>query len=184
MLQVAIEVCGNTLQFGLECEIAFSDPYDPSTGLYADESLRSGNPPAHTVVAKNGEYLLYKRLCAIGNPRPVREVGFNPSPEPSKVIARVEGYFDRSEFDGAGNVLNGSNEDPWCVKNDSITKPAGFAVCPNGSGAAAGEIAKRWAERGALNAGFAVFSYLKKAFADPTEWRPGYDQCELRYPKR
>jgi hypothetical protein len=185
MLQVAKEVCGNTLQFGLESEAACaSDPYDASSGLYADEKLRSSNPPAHTVVAKNGEYLLYRRLCAIGNPRPIREVEFVSNPEPGKVIGQVTGYFERSEFDSLDALWNGSEEDPWCVNLDSVKKPAGAISCPHGSGAAGGDVAKKWAERGALNAGFAVFSYLKRAFADPSEWRPSYDQCELRYPKR
>jgi mono/diheme cytochrome c family protein len=184
MLQVAKEVCGNTLQVGLESETVLSDFYDPASGLYAEANLKSANPPASTVVARNGEYLLYQRLCAIGNPRPVRELEFIPSSDPKRPSARVSGYFDRNQFDAAGYVRNGTDENPYCVNRDSLIVPANLALCPYGSGAQATNIAKKWAERGALNAGFAVFSYLKKAFADPTEWRPGYDQCELRYPKR
>lgn len=171
MLEVAKEVCANTVQFTLGAEVPLIADMDPDTGLYLDVS--PGNPPTVAVTA-NGEFLLYRELCAMDNPRPVREIEYSSA----QARGRVTGLLDRATYTGP---VNGSAGDPWCVKTYSPYKPKGKAVCQSEGSY---DVAKPWAKRGALNVGYTVFSYLQSAFADPTQWRPRYDECEQRFPRR
>jgi len=173
MLEVAKEVCANTIQFTLALDAILDQPYDPDSGLYV---ITPQTYPTNTVaVVKNGEYLLYRELCAIDNPRPVREIEFTPE------TVRVVSLLDRASY--TGPVNGGGGGDPWCVATNSLIKPKGKAVC-TADGRGGAEAAQPWVRRGALNVGYSVFSYLQSAFADPTQWRLRYDECEQRFPRR
>lgn len=171
MLEVAKEVCANTIQYSTPSGLPLDTAYSPQSGLLPDMFLAGGG--AGIAVRRNGEFLLFRDLCAINNPRPVREVTFDAD-------VSVSGYFDRSEY--TGNV-SGSEQDPFCAMQYSISIPPGTPVCTADS-AGGTDVAEAWVRRGALNVGFAVYAYLKLAFADPSQWRPNYDQCELRYPRK
>jgi hypothetical protein len=96
--------------------------------------------------------------------------------------------------------MRDSNLFPWCMQGDPITlqklHDSGFVtdggdpfpICPTDAPAvktsnelvAAGgtEVtADAWARRGAVNAGFAVFAYLKAVLHDGLK-TTRYDQCE------
>jgi hypothetical protein len=168
MLELAREICANTIQFSTPAGFPVAANYDAERGQYAKpESLKQ------MVVTTNGEYLLYNQLCAIDNPRPVRAITFKT---PTETV--VEDFLSRSEF--SNNDWNGTDADPWCVHANSPNKPSGKRVCP--SGGDIDQIPNAFARRGVLNVGYAVYSYLKSAFGKQTEWRPGFNQCELRFP--
>lgn len=166
MLELAREICANTIQFSTASDSTIAAPYDPERGQYAAPEAVS-----EIVVTRNGEYLLYNELCAVDNPRPVRSLFFT-APDSS----RVEGFLARADFDAV--AWNGSDADPWCVDRDSLYKPPGKQICPTQNDISA--IPNAFARRGVLNVGYAVYSYLKLTFGDPSEWRPGFDQCEQR----
>ncbi|HVY31348.1 MAG TPA: hypothetical protein VHB79_32570 [Polyangiaceae bacterium] len=177
MLEVAKEVCGNTIQYTTQLQAPFFEqPYATADGLLEDMWTPT---PAGIAVRKNGEFLLYRALCSIDNPRPIRAIQFNEEIDPEKpLVGEVVGYFDRASYSGN---LSGPAEDPFCVDANTLFKPKGVPKCTSG---ASTDPADHWVQRAALNVGFAVYSYLKAAFADPTQWRPNYDQCELRYRRK
>lgn len=175
MLQIALEICGNTVQYNTSTEQAIGLEYDLATG---DPAKWSNARSSLLAVIENGEYPLYKRLCAIDNPRPVRMIYF------SEHHATVSGHLDRSVFTSSGAAWSGTDDAPYCYDPESFEEevPVGFARCPQRP--TTGEAAMKWARRGALNVGYGVYDYLKRAFQDPSEWRPRYDQCEVRYPAK
>ncbi|MDF3068227.1 MAG: hypothetical protein K0R38_3828 [Polyangiaceae bacterium] len=178
MLEVAKEVCANTLQFSSANDLALaSAKYAPEVGMLADPM--AGQVGAGIAVRRNGELLLYRELCAIDNPRPAREIEFNEVVPGQPLVGSVVGFFDRASYTGN---LSGPAGDPFCTGQVSLVNPKGIAVC-NASSNGGSDVANEWVRRGALNVGFAVYDYLKSSFADPTHWRPTYDQCELRYPR-
>ena len=174
MLEVAKEVCANTIQYETVLDAPIEIDYDVDSGLpkhgYSERA-------AGIAVLRNGEFLLYRDLCAIDNPRPVRMLEFSEGGSD-----RIAGFFDRSTYKESGATWSGTDQDPWCVSQASLVKPNGAVICrygnPDSNAAAA------WVQRGVRNVGFSVYAYLKRAFADPSQWRPTYDQCELRYPRK
>jgi hypothetical protein len=127
------------------------------------------------MVTGTGQYLLSNELCAISNPRPVRAVYF-----PDQGSPVVVGHLERSSFEERGLIWSGGDDNPYCAEPDSLTIPAGVVPC--GVYASSTQPSDDWAQRGALNVGYGVYAYLERAFGDPSEWRPRYDECEARFP--
>ncbi|MFZ5893507.1 MAG: hypothetical protein ACOY0T_20770 [Myxococcota bacterium] len=175
MLQIAVEICANTIQYN-------TDLWEPVRGVKYNVSTGDPDviPDAQKllVATMNGEYPLYKRLCSIDNLRPVRVVDFSDSQ------IEVSGYIERSVFRDAGLPWSGSDDAPYCFDPESFEDevPPGTVRCPQKP--STHTVAAQWAQRGALNVGYAVYDYLKRAFQDPSEWRPRYNECELRYPAK
>lgn len=170
MLAVAKEVCANTVQRSTDGGLMIDCDYDPTTGQCVDW-LRDASKMV--AVVKNGEYALYSRLCAIDNPRPVRVLYYDLAGPP-----KVDSYRDRSVLE---QVSLPGGEHPYCAHPESLARGS-VPLCPIG-GLSSDAVIEAWIERAARNVGFAVYSYLKRAFANPNEWRPRYDQCEQRYPR-
>lgn len=172
MLEIAKEVCANTLQFSTVTSSTLWGGYDVERGTF-----HNSFDAQLVAVTRNGEYELYRQLCAIANPRPVRVVEFTEAGSP--LIGTVQGLLTRQVFADYGASWSGDDENPWCLGDGTLYRPPGARSCPIGAGDPTAAAAP-WIERGAANVGYAVYSYLKRAFADPNEWRPRFDQCELR----
>lgn len=171
MLQIAQEICANTIQFSTILGSPLNaNKYNPVTGDFDNIA-----DVTQTAVATNGEYWLYKKLCAIDNPRPVRALYYQGG-------VYVSGYLSRSAFTDARQPWSGNDEAPYCLDSSSVDPPEGVMPCIGNLGDTS--VAEAWVRRGALNVGYAVYDYLKHAFKDPSKWRPRYDQCELVYPAK
>jgi hypothetical protein len=83
---------------------------------------------------------------------------------------------------GVDSSLTAANAWPWCVVpkpgTEAYAAEQGLPVCPSTVSYWRTADGSRWAVRGAINAGLAVYLYLqgleKSAAPDPD-----YDQCEL-----
>jgi len=182
MLEIAKQLCATTIEYDIGLGSSFDQlAVDIQSGMPNQLSqpgqALSVNSGDFVTVTTNGEYLLYRQLCAIKNPRPVRVLNFDSK----STLPKTQGWVTRAAYAAANLDLN-SETDPWCVHPDSPYVPPGAARCPPLPGDTS-QVADDYVNKGVLNVGFAVYAYAKAAFADPTQWRPNYDQCELRFPR-
>jgi mono/diheme cytochrome c family protein len=82
-----------------------------------------------------------------------------------------------NEEGGVEPTLTATNRWPWCVVL-SGAPVAGLPYCPSGVDNPSTDAANAWAVRGAISAGFSVFTYLQWLVANAPE--PDYDHCEAR----
>jgi hypothetical protein len=157
----------------------------------------------------NGDAELWMHLCSLNNPPPVRVVRPNWDPTmPFTGLSQgvVVALIDPSAYGSAlavGNErpfapnalapLGASNLSPWCVSDDNVAgaaayiAQAGLPHCPpalvSNCGASCWGAADidRWATRGAINAGLAVYTYVDsvvKTLSKGGSPPPTYDGCE------
>jgi mono/diheme cytochrome c family protein len=183
MLAVAEELCRAVLH--------------PTTGDFALQMDDRGGP----LIKFNGDEELWKKLCTFNNSQWVRVVQFNgvkltffgydfraASSYPANTVVGKAGGLEASL--SAGNTL------PWCIQPP--TDPAKLAeaqafvqtravngvplpFCPQAvldSPVLDVPTVDNWAKRGAINAGFAVYSYLDE-LANGRANRIRYNECEL-----
>jgi mono/diheme cytochrome c family protein len=162
------------------------------------------------LLPQNGDAEMWMRLCSFNNPPPVRVVqpDWTSTPVGQQVSGDVFYLIDPVAYGtslGAGNQnafeasqvapLNSTNLLPWCVLDDgtpgvaAFLAQAGLPPCPSfamnistcGSSCWTSDDIDRWATRGAVNAGLAVFTYvdsLVKTLAAGGSPPPTYDSCE------
>jgi hypothetical protein len=197
MLAVARSTCESLLTGALIGAAPFGSagPWfvpDPKNGNYMDQ-----NP---TLVASNGDAELWLKLCSLKNPPPVRAVtGGSIVSAPTDLFPNDPSFYgsnpvgnDQGEIDSS---LLPTNLRPYCWRRSDPGYTGQQPPCPNaiddgtlylipGTGytpANPHAIGKaemdRWATRGAINAGFAVFLYLDAIAKDPSLRVPDYTQC-------
>jgi len=208
MLQVAQNLCLGVGLLGVQAPRF--QPAELSREELADSHVYTG------LITKNGDAELWKKLCTIDNPAPIRvsTVIDVSSGEPSLFPRKEEFYRPQAyppnqavgnEYGGVEPNLTPENAMPWCVRlptdpilvawlqgqKGSDGKP--LPVCPTGLLVEANRFAtdldpssqpvytelNRWAARGAINAGFAVFLFLDELVGKGQERAPRYNECEL-----
>jgi mono/diheme cytochrome c family protein len=208
MLAVARSTClslltGFTGQTGIGAtsfEVASAGPWFVPDGTYMSDNL--------ALVASNGDAELWLHLCSLGNPPPIRAVTDGTIytvndffPNDTSIYGSNPVGNDQGTIDGS---LLDSNRRPYCWRKsakdyaqqqppcpDSIDDPSQIVqVVPSHNYAPLNKYAwgqqpdrpaaemERWATRGAINAGFAVFLYLDAIAKDPTLRVPDYTQCD------
>lgn len=158
-----------------------------------------------------GDAELWLHLCSMNNPQPVRAVHPNwntnfTDPGEAPTSGNIIQLIDPAAYGAsisAGNqdpfspsqigALGSSNLMPWCVADDGVPgaatfiETAGLPHCPSqffpscGTSCWASADIDRWATRGAINAGLAVYTYvdgLIKTLAAGGTPRPTYDSCQ------
>ena len=157
------------------------------------------------VVASNGDLALWQRLCAMGQPPPLRilvaaAVGGGGIKFSLTEIANPAAYpTDAPVGNHLGKVDSGvqsGNQMPWCwvATEQNLDAARAYAhehavdgrdlpECPVGyrttdwtPNVLTAEQKEGWAERGAINAGMAVFRYLD-ALVKGAKPRPAFNDC-------
>jgi mono/diheme cytochrome c family protein len=151
-----------------------------------------------TLLHTNGDAELWLRLCSLNNPPPVHVVQarvidkpFNPSNGSFVVSAgnliRRDVYLnyakDHPEARIGGNASQSLDDDnywPWCEGDHATAQASQQPECPPGFADGANSFsydeAQDWAVRGAINAGLAVFSYVRSL--EKSDPPADYNQCE------
>jgi hypothetical protein len=154
------------------------------------------------LIHSNGDAELWQALCTLNNPPPVRGVYVSDT-----LIALQETYdpsaFKSTDRVGnhRGQIVSGLTSDnlgPWCIqkvlggdgqplsviekyRQDNAIGGEPLPYCPDGAQAVSWrfdeEKKTRWATRGAINAGYAVFVYVDRVMKG-LEKPVYYDQCE------
>ncbi len=185
-LQVAQVACSKVLGWGL--------PFDLNSPRHVD---RQGSE----LITTNGDAELWATLCSLHNTPPMTVLNFGGATQPDLNHARITPAFypianysaDALVGDQRGQVVTGikpGNTFPWCVDRAeaaiSVSDLESFAaannvpLCPaNWSKVADEEARQRWVNRGAINAGLSVFTYLDR-FIKGEIPHLTYDQCENR----
>ena len=165
--------------------------------------LAQGSPLIHS----NGDAELWQKLCTLNNPPPVRSVYISPGSTASLQETYDPSFFKSTDRVGnhRGQLVDGLTPDnlgPWCIqrvpdsnglpnpvvekfRHDNAIGGEPLPYCPEGVEAHSWrydeERRRRWAVRGAVNAGFAVFVYVDQVMRGLV--KPIYsDQCELLNP--
>jgi hypothetical protein len=156
---------------------------------------------SNTLIQFNGDAELWMRLCSLNNPPPIHVIGGeDPATRGNSIDAPFDStgaylpqggtadlinpssYPQGAPVGGNASVNQGLGPDnyfPWC--QSSLVAPAdrgpGYPACPtSGILPFTADDAEKWTVRGAINAGLAVFLYVKSLeTSDPP---PDYDQCE------
>ena len=197
MLSAAKQLClsflgPNTAETGSDGRQRFA----PSGGYAALEN--------RSVIETNGDRELWMQLCTLNNPPYVHRVrqdggtlylplvrdssgSFGLDPDvPGYFIrpADYQAYLRANPGARVGNehgdvtltALTGDNLWPWCVDQGDPQYPACPKLDPTAQPSA--QELNAWAVRGAINAGLAVFLYLRdlEQMKAPD---PNYDQCDL-----
>jgi mono/diheme cytochrome c family protein len=200
MLSTAKVLCQEFL--GVQSgEIQKAEAFDPTQGVPA---LVDKIP---AFIKTNGDAQTWFKLCTLNHPSPVHvlQVEFNGTGTAvtgllMPLASDLTGFaingstlIDPASFPAgapvgnvAGGVDHGLSSDnlwPWCIApgSDVVTTYAnsnGVPICPTGVTYWSTATAQRWAVRGAINAGIAVYLYVHdlegKSAPDPD-----YNQCEL-----
>jgi mono/diheme cytochrome c family protein len=154
------------------------------------------------LIHSNGDAELWQSLCTLNNPPPVRGVYV------SETSITLQEAYDPSAFKSADRVgnhrgqlvtgLGADNLGPWCIqkllengapkpvvekfRHDNAIGGEDLPYCPDGVEAHSwrfdADKKQRWATRGAINAGYAVFVYVDRVMKG-LEKPIYYDQCEL-----
>ena len=155
------------------------------------------------LIVSNGEAGLWKSLCPLNNLRLLRAVEFNQ--EVDKLIFQPYSFYAASTYPAGtpvgtepGSVegsLSASNSIPWCIlppadpaklakarvfAQEHAEGPYPLPFCPPqvlSSQMLDVTTIDNWAKRGAINAGFAVYTYLS-AFVDGKAPHIRYNECE------
>jgi mono/diheme cytochrome c family protein len=147
-----------------------------------------------TLIHTNGDAELWLRLCSLNNPPPVHVMDGEGT---SQIDAPFDANTGQFVYSGAkllkpdaypgsapvgGNTshtLGPDNPWPWCEYDHQIAQMRQWPECPAVDATASKfdvQDAETWAVRGAINAGLAVFLYVKSLESmDPP---PDYNQCE------
>jgi mono/diheme cytochrome c family protein len=194
MLETAKHLCSYILP-RLDAGLRF----DPTTASFNYEQA------VVPVVASNGDLALWKRLCVMGQPAPLRillateegatGIAFTPTQ-----IANPANYpSDAPVGNHLGKVESGvqsGNQLPWCwvatasglaaaraYAHEHAVDGRDLPECPTGyqtsdwtPNVLTTEQKEGWAERGAINAGMAVFMYLD-ALGKGAKPRAAYNDC-------
>jgi hypothetical protein len=162
-------------------------------------------PPA--LIESNGDGEMWRRLCGFDNPRPVYVMSPSISAE-GAVLLYVEGYFSPKDYPATAFVgdhnatvkigISKDNHFPWCLRNalpgqsqalvefhKTHLADSSLPICPSAWDAAKTKLTvddmQRWATRGAVNAGMAVFLELDQRTRDVHAGKtpqPNYDACQ------
>ena len=109
-----------------------------------------------------------------------------PTPAVIQAMANVPVGAFRNGQAAIDTGLQPDNEWPWCVYdldgNGNTMTADGRPQCPDsvtvGANAFTAEQEEQWTVRGAINAGFAVFEYIR-SLESMTSAPPDYDQCGM-----
>lgn len=191
MLATAKGLCSALLGCNLFTGDMCSGLFDPS------------DPVAYsnTLIHSNGDAELWMRLCSFNNPPPVHIIGGNGKLtvaipfEPTQngefvgVAGQLVSHSTYLNFSNptppvggnAAQTLGTDNLWPWCVSNLATPPiPPGYPQCPPGldtyENAFTADDAEQWAVRGAINAGLAVFTYVRSL--ETMNPPPDYNQCQ------
>ncbi len=198
---LAISVSANMLAVAEElCRAVLSPAANVAFGKLKIEN--TNDTKTGPLIHQNGDEALWKELCAYGNSRMVRAVVFN-----GKTLSYFPYSFysaDAYPLDAPvgteGDVeaaLSPGNSIPWCIvpSTDPKTHEEERAVfiqshpwvslpppfCPQqvlNSPLLDHPTIDNWAKRGAINAGFAVYTYVD-SLAKGKAQRIRYNECEL-----
>lgn len=203
MLAVAQSLCRETI--GITAGTKGTE-IDIPTGALAERP---------SLIDVHGDGELWRRLCAFHNARPIYVAALNDKGNPilhwrsfrSSVAYPTDGQL--ADHDKTVTGFTTDNQGPWCVippvtKAEQDGAAAVIAqrpdnklpYCPEAWLQASKPMSdwevERWATRGAINAGFAVFLYVDqlakelKTGADGLSTKeppPNYDECEALEPK-
>ncbi len=172
--------------------------FDPTQGGYGDIDQNK------VLIHDNGDAETWFKLCHYGHRAPVHVIQFSGQLFLEPVYDGAGNLNLPSAQDGVlieptsyppgvpvGNITGGTDpnlaEDnmwPWCIR-PTPGVPAGLPLCPTGPNITFWQTddGSKWAVRGAINAGLAVFLYvsqLESMSAPP----PDYDECEQLAPAR
>jgi mono/diheme cytochrome c family protein len=145
-------------------------PFNPANPVQYSASL------IHT----NGDAELWLKLCSLNNPPPIHVLdrqGFpgvdRPfDPSSGEFLFSPNNLYEPSSYKGP---VGGDRATwPWC-EYPSNTPVSGVPYCQGGTDFTAAD-AENWAVRGAINAGLAVFLYVKSL--ETMNPPPDYNQCE------
>jgi hypothetical protein len=141
-----------------------------------------------TLIHTNGDAELWLKLCSLNNPPPIHiikggnvDTPFDPNTgqfvvNPNQDLYEPQGYPAGQPLGGNASHTQGpDNPWPWCISQFDDKPPPGSPICAQGTDFTADD-AEKWAVRGAINAGLAVFLYVKSLEQMPPP--PDYDQCE------
>lgn len=200
MLAVALTMCRETLG-----QLAFTSLEEVSVH---DGGLVDRNHQTSALEAV-GDGEMWRRLCGFQNPRPISVLDV-PSENGGTGILRRHSLRNARDFPADGQLADhhgvvhdtgysAGNQFPWCLRpatDDAERKRVAdlaaslpgrrLPECPSSWLASAKpmtpEERARWAVRGAINAGFAVFAYIDRVSKDARSGRPeppNFDECEL-----
>jgi mono/diheme cytochrome c family protein len=173
-------------------------PFNAASGRLDTSGVALG------LIESNGDAELWRRLCAFENTRPIYVL--SPVHTDSADYLQPRGYHFPAGWPaeallgdqlGSQQALASTNHFPWCVnapKTADETTALNAIVQDKRGGRSLPLCAStwlqkpmtdsdldRWATRGAINAGFAVFLHLdaraRRALAGQVE-QPPYDRCE------
>ncbi len=195
MLSTAKLLCETVL--GSDSE----SPFNPQ-GIYS--RYIDQNPE---FIGTNGDAETWFKLCTMGHAAPVHVINLSnctghlcepqvlsngalqpnlPLLDPATFPAGVT-VGDPAASSGYESTLTPDNPWPWCVQprdylsgQDAIAyiQAQGWPLCPQGATGWHAADASRWATRGAINAGLAVYLYLS-GLEQMSAADPDYDQCDL-----
>jgi mono/diheme cytochrome c family protein len=132
------------------------------------------------LIQSNGDAELWERLCSVDNPTPVRALSPSvPWKEATRSELYVTGLFSRSSS-SVGELCVQTRNNPDA---NAFAQREGLPICPTSAAFWGSTEARRWALRGAMNAGLAVFAYLDEIVSGRKSAQPRFDECELKYPK-
>jgi len=183
MLQVAQVACSKVLGHGQP--FVLSNAHVNRTGS--------------ELIPTNGDVELWTTLCRMNNTPPVTVLsfagieGFEGPPNILGEFYAIDNYpADALVGDQHGQVVTGiqpGNTFPWCMDQKDGDETAALQafvakerlpMCPDSwSKTPDAEARQRWINRGAINAGLSVFTYLDK-FIKGEIPHVTYDQCEKR----
>ena len=186
MLQVAQSACAKSL--------GWVRPFN----LLSPRGIDRSNSE---LINTNGDAELWVTLCGLHNPPPVTVLtfqgkGLSMTPVVSSAFYPIGNYpADAPVGDQHGQIVTGiqsGNTMPWCLDRveatitpeqiDAFAAANNVPVCPPAwSKPDNGDLdaQQQWINRGAINAGLAVFTYLDKYIKGDLN-HVTYDQCENR----
>ncbi len=139
------------------------------------------NPTSYSasLIHKNGDAELWLKLCSLNNPPPIHVIDhgtpgvdapFNPSS--GAFVFTPDTLYEPASY--MGPIGGDRTTWPWCeyISNSPV---AGTPYCKGGTDFTADD-AEKWAVRGAINAGLAVFLYVQSL--EKMNPPPDYNQCE------
>lgn len=203
MLETARAICGQIVTRGK------NKPFAPDKmgGVQASREFQEGT----SLIFGNGDAELWEALCTFDNPAPIHTVYLTGnSTAPVYTTANFYNASAYPANTAVGNVVGGvdsallpDNSFPWCVLQpadaagqaylDALRGSDGkkLPICPTTllepanqwPVTAAGEPElDRFATRGAINAGLAVYAYVDRMVSQGKGRLPGFNECELLKP--
>jgi len=186
MLQVAQVACSKVLGWGR--------PYILSSPRHINRAFSE-------LIPTNGDAELWTTLCSLHNTPPVTVVSFFGASSLAGDPKVLQAFYPISDYpadapvgDQYGQVVTGiqpNNTMPWCLDRflpdtvsladlQALAAEKNLPLCPvSWSRVEDLDARQRWINRGAINAGLSVFTYLNK-FIKGELSHVTYDQCENR----